>query len=252
LSLPEQTNAAYREGVEALRPQDCTVLVVDDEADLRSIVEFNLKQAGYQTRAAGGGTEALESCGKSRPDIVILDLNMPDLNGIEVCRALRAAPETRDLPILMLTARGSEIDRVVGFEVGADDYVTKPFVVRELVLRVDALRRRLSRALRPTAPKPAERLKSGRIELDVEDYVALVDGKEVALTLLEFRLLRFLMEGRGRVRTRESMLAEVWGYSSEVETRTVDTHVKRLRDKLGSAGEAIETVRGVGYRLAGE
>jgi two-component system phosphate regulon response regulator PhoB len=237
--------------MDALRPQDVTVLVVDDEPDLRDLVEFNLKQAGYKTRTAAGGAAALAQVGRERPDIVLLDLNLPDLSGIEVCRALRSDVKTRDLPILMLTARGSEVDRVVGFEVGADDYVTKPFSVRELVLRIDALRRRLSRGEAPAPSGSAnhERLRGGRIELDVEDFVAFVDGKPVQLTLLEFRLLKFLVEAGGRVRSRDALLVEVWGYSTDVETRTIDTHVKRLRDKLGDAGDAIETVRGVGYRL---
>jgi two-component system phosphate regulon response regulator PhoB len=242
--------------VDSLRPQDLTVLVVDDEPDLRDLVEFNLRQSGYKTRVADGGGAALAACAAERPDVLILDLNLPDVSGIEVCRSLRAGATTKDLPILMLTARGGEVDRVVGFEVGADDYVTKPFSVRELVLRVDALRRRLGRSRAQPSSSSAsgsapttERLRAGRIELDVEDFVAFVDGSEVQLTLLEFRLLRFLVEGRGRVRSRDALLTEVWGYSTDVETRTVDTHIKRLRDKLGPAGDAIETVRGVGYRL---
>ena len=231
--------------------KDLSVLIVDDEQDLRDLVDWNLRQAGYRTRQAAGGAAALAACNRERPDILILDLNLPDVSGLDVCRTLRAQPGTADLPVLMLTARGGEIDRVVGFESGADDYVTKPFSVRELVLRVDALRRRLGRLKQP-APA-ASRLRAGRVELDVEGFLAYVDGVEVPLTLLEFRLLKFLIEATGRVRTREALLDQVWGYSSEVETRTVDTHVKRLRDKLGPAGDAIETVRGVGYRFrAGE
>ena len=226
---------------------DLTVLIVDDEQDLRDLVDFNLQQSGYRTRQAAGGASAIAACRTERPDIIVLDLNLPDVSGLDVCRTLRAQPSTADVPVIMLTARGGEIDRVVGFEAGADDYVTKPFSVRELVLRVDALRRRLGRAKIP-AP-PASRLKAGPIELDIEGFLAYVGGQEVPLTLLEFRLLKFLVEGSGRVRTREALLDQVWGYSSEVETRTVDTHVKRLRDKLGPAGDAIETVRGVGYRF---
>jgi two-component system phosphate regulon response regulator PhoB len=241
----------HQAGVETTTPNELTVLIVDDEQDLRDLVDFNLRQAGYRTRQAAGGASALASCRAERPDIIVLDLNLPDVSGLDVCRTLRAQPNTGDVPIVMLTARGGEIDRVVGFEAGADDYVVKPFSVRELVLRVDALRRRLGRARMP-APA-ASRLKAGPVELDVEGFLAYVGGKEVPLTLLEFRLLKFLVEGAGRVRTRESLLDQVWGYSSEVETRTVDTHVKRLRDKLGAAGDAIETVRGVGYRFrAGE
>jgi two-component system phosphate regulon response regulator PhoB len=222
------------------------VLIVDDEADLRDLVDFHLRQAGYRTLQAAGGAAALSICNRERPDIVLLDLNLPDVSGVDVCRTLRAQPETRDVPVLMLTARGGETDRVVGFEVGADDYVTKPFSLRELVLRVDALKRRLTRA----GSKPGgERIEAGPIVLDVEGFLAFLDGKELPLTLLEFRLLKFLVEARGRVRTREALLEQVWGYAREVETRTIDTHVKRLRDKLGHAGDRIETVRGVGYRF---
>ena len=233
--------------MDAPLPQDIVVLIVDDEPDLRDLVDFNLRQAGYQTLQAGTGASALATCNRQRPDIVVLDLNLPDVSGLDVARSLRALPATRDVLILMLTARGGELDRVSGFELGADDYVTKPFSLRELVLRIDALRRRLGRA-NPGATSGA-RIAAGPIELDVEGFLAYVDGKEVPLTLLEFRLLKFLIEGHGRVRTRDALLDQVWGYSSEVETRTIDTHVKRLRDKLGTAGDMIETVRGVGYRF---
>ena len=251
MSLESSFAFVHLNGMEAPLPRDLNVLIVDDEQDLRELVDFNLRQAGYRTRQAQSGAAALAACNRDRPDILILDLNLPDVSGIDVCRNLRAQPKTRDLPILMLTARGSEIDRVVGFEAGADDYVTKPFSVRELVLRVDAVRRRLGRVLTP-APA-AGRVKAGPVELDLEGFLAYVGGAEVPLTLLEFRLLKFLASATGRVCTREALLDQVWGYSSEVETRTVDTHVKRLRDKLGEAGDAIETVRGVGYRFrAGE
>lgn len=232
-------------------PGALTVLIVDDEADLRDLVDFSLRQAGYRTRQAESGAAALAQCRRERPDLMVLDLNLPDVSGVDVCRALRAQPETAGLPVVMLTARGAEPDRVVGFEVGADDYVTKPFSVRELVLRIDALRRRLGvRAAMPATEEVGRAtLKAGPIELDTERFLARVDGHEVPLTLLEFRLLRFLVEGQGRVRSRDALLDQVWGYSTEVETRTVDTHVKRLRDKLGEAGELVETVRGVGYRL---
>ena len=231
-------------------PRDVTVLIVDDEQDLRDLIDFNLRQAGYKTLQAASGASALAIATRERPDIIILDLNLPDVSGVDVCRTLRAQPATREASVLMLTARGGEVDRVVGFEVGADDYVTTPFSLRELILRIDAIRRRLSRQRGGPAPSPGTpRLTAGRVELDVDGFLAYVDGQEVPLTLLEFRLLRFLVEANGRVCTRETLLDQVWGYSSEVETRTIDTHVKRLRDKLGPAGDAIETVRGVGYRL---
>ncbi|MSP59475.1 MAG: response regulator transcription factor [Myxococcales bacterium] len=219
------------------------VLIVDDERDLRALVDFNLRQAGYETLHAGSGSEALSIAASHRPQIVVLDLNLPDMPGTEVCRRLRADPRTRGIAIVMLTARGTETDRVVGFELGADDYVTKPFSVRELVLRVDAILRRLQGG----EPEPV--LQRGPIALDRQAFTCRVDGSEVALTVLEFRLLGYLLEAPGRVRTRDDLLTHVWNASTELETRTIDTHIKRLRDKLGAAGEAIETVRGIGYRL---
>jgi two-component system phosphate regulon response regulator PhoB len=225
------------------------VLIVDDERDLRTLLDFNLRQAGWRTAHAESGAEALARARSLKPTVVILDLNLPDVSGMDVCRLLRGEPETRELPILMLTARSAEEDRVQGLEIGADDYLPKPFSVRELVLRVDAVARR-----RPTAPEaaPNKRVEAGRISLDLDAHLCYVDGAELPLTLQEFRLLAYLIQGRGRVRTREDLLADVWNASPELETRTVDTHVKRLRDKLGEAGEIIETVRGVGYRIREE
>ncbi len=221
------------------------VLIVDDERDLRTLLDFNLRQAGYQTAQAATGAEALARARAIRPQVIILDLNLPDVSGTDVCRLLRADPQTESIPILMLTARGAESDRILGFELGADDYVAKPFSVREVVLRVEAVARRRSEAV--AAPKRT--LRAGTIELDLDAHLVWVDGQELALTLQEFRLLAYLVQGKGRVRTREELLADVWNASPELETRTVDTHVKRLRDKLGTAGDVIETVRGVGYRI---
>jgi two-component system, OmpR family, phosphate regulon response regulator PhoB len=222
------------------------VLIVDDERDLRTLVDFNLRQAGWRTAHAESGAEALSRTRSLKPTVVILDLNLPDVSGLDVCRLLRADAETRDVPILMLTARGAEEDRVHGLELGADDYLAKPFSLRELVLRVEAVSRR-----RPseTVTAPNHRIAAGRIALDVDAHLCFVDGEELPLTLQEFRLLAYLIGGRGRVRTREELLADVWNASPELETRTVDTHVKRLRDKLGAAGNIIETVRGLGYRI---
>jgi two-component system phosphate regulon response regulator PhoB len=219
------------------------VLIVDDEADLAGLVEFNLKQAGLETAIAATGERGLELARARVPDVVLLDVMLPDLSGKEVCRRLRADPKTKDVPVVMLTARGEEADRVEGFEVGADDYVTKPFSPRELVLRLKA---RLRRA---AAKSPGERLRLGRLELDLSEHRAYVDGSEIELTALEFKLLHHLMAHAGRVQTRERLLGEVWGLSSSMETRTVDTHVMRLREKLGAARQSLETVRGVGYRL---
>jgi two-component system phosphate regulon response regulator PhoB len=225
------------------------VLIVDDERDLRTLVDFNLRQAGWRTAHAESGAEALSRTRSLKPTVVILDLNLPDVSGLDVCRLIRADAETQDVPILMLTARGAEADRVQGLELGADDYLAKPFSLRELVLRVEAVSRR-----RPseTVKAPNQRIEAGSIALDVDAHLCFVDGEELPLTLQEFRLLAYLIAGRGRVRTREELLADVWNASPELETRTVDTHVKRLRDKLGAAGNIIETVRGLGYRIREE
>jgi two-component system, OmpR family, phosphate regulon response regulator PhoB len=222
------------------------VLIVDDERDLRTLVDFNLRQAGYTTAQAATGAEALARARSLRPKVVVLDLNLPDVSGMDVCRLLRGDPALRDVAILMLTARGAEGDRVQGLELGADDYVAKPFNVRELVLRVESVARRRQGA---TAPEPRQRLTAGAIALDLDAHLCYVEERELPLTLQEFRLLVYLIQGKGRVRTRDELLADVWNTSPEVETRTVDTHVKRLRDKLGAAGEIIETVRGLGYRI---
>jgi two-component system phosphate regulon response regulator PhoB len=220
------------------------ILIVDDETDLASLVEFNLQQAGLETSVALTGEQALELAKARVPDIVLLDLMLPDISGKEVCRRLRAEPGTRNVPIVMLTARGEEADRIEGFEVGADDYVTKPFSPRELVLRLKAILRRA--AIREST----EQLKLALLRLDLGAHRAFVGPDEIELTALEFKLLNQLMAQAGRVQTREQLLADVWGVTSPLETRTVDTHVMRLRDKLGAARSMLETIRGVGYRLA--
>ncbi len=220
------------------------VLIVEDERDLVSLLEFNLKQAGFQTTSALNGEQALAAVKRSLPDLVLLDLMLPDMSGTEICRQLKGEARTRHVPVMMLTAKGEELDRVVGFEVGADDYVTKPFSIRELVLRVKAvLRRQQSRS----AERPVESV--GPIRVDVEAHRCTVDGQLVDLTPLEFKLLITLMNRLGRVQSREQLLEDVWEMSSDLETRTVDTHVKRLREKMGSGRDLLETVRGVGYRL---
>lgn len=225
-----------------------TILIVDDEADIRSTVEFNLSREGFQTVTAERGRDAVERAAESpRPDLIVLDLMLPDISGTEVCRQLRQSPQTRGIPILMLTAKTDAIDRVVGFEVGADDYVTKPFSVRELVLRVKAILRRSS-----SQEETSENLSLGVLRIDVEGHRVWVEGEEVVLTALEFRLLTTLVKRRGRVQTREALLNHVWEMSGDVTTRTVDTHVRRLRKKLGPASEYIETLRGVGYRFRPE
>jgi two-component system, OmpR family, phosphate regulon response regulator PhoB len=234
--------------VNPFRPADYTVLVIDDEPDLLDLVIHNLAAEGYRVVSARTGEEGIQVARREKPSLVILDLQLPDLPGMEVCRSLRADATTAHLPILMLTARTTEIDRVSGFESGADDYVTKPFSVRELILRVRARLRRITPA--PTEVTPPIRF--GRLEIVPEAHRVFVDGAEVALSLLEFKLLVHLVERRGRVQSREALLGDVWGYSQDASTRTIDTHVKRLRDKLGPVGEYLETVRGVGYRFVEE
>jgi two-component system, OmpR family, phosphate regulon response regulator PhoB len=222
------------------------ILVIEDEPELAATVEYNLRQEGYQTRVAHTGTAGLEAAiAEPRPDAIVLDLMLPDLSGTEVCRRLREHERTRDIPILMCTAKGSEIDKVVGFEVGADDYVVKPYSVRELVLRVRA---QLRRAHRGDAAPP-EMIRFGRLRVDPAAHRAWVDDREIELTKLELELLRAFLGNKGRVLTRDVLLSDVWGIHADVTTRTVDTHVKRLREKLGDVAHYVVTRRGVGYRF---
>jgi two-component system phosphate regulon response regulator PhoB len=224
------------------------ILVVDDEPDLLELVRVNLAQAGFEVVTAATGRDALEAVRSQSPDLVVLDLMLPDLSGTEVCRALRADPVSARLPVIMLTARADEVDRVVGFELGADDYVTKPFSPRELVLRVRAvLRRQSEAAVAGGAPATLER---NGLRLDADRHRCFVEDAEVELTAKEFDLLAHLMRRPGRAMTREQLLEAVWGSDITVTTRTIDTHLKRLREKLGSNGALIETVRGIGYRFA--
>lgn len=223
------------------------ILVVDDEEHLLEMLEYNLLREGYVTRSAKTGVEALALANQIPiPAAVILDLMLPDISGVEVCRRLKSSLNTRHVPIIMVSARGDEIDRVVGFEVGADDYVVKPFSVRELMLRVHSRVR--DRPYKPVVePKPKPQF--GRLIVDEEGHRVWVEEREVILTGLEFRLLVTLFSRRGRVQTREQLLQDVWGVLADVTSRTVDTHVKRLRRKLGIAGQYIETLRGTGYRF---
>ncbi|MDP2345100.1 MAG: response regulator transcription factor [Deltaproteobacteria bacterium] len=223
-----------------------TILIVEDEPDLLSTLEYNLQRDGFETRAATTAEQALKLAHKEpRPDLVLLDVMLPDLSGIEVCRRLKHNEALRRIPVIILTARGEEIDRVVGFEVGADDYVVKPFSVRELLLRVRAVLRRAASSDEPLADATV----FGRLALDPAAHRCSVDDDEVILTALEFRLLSTFLVRRGRVQSRETLLNDVWGIEADVTTRTVDTHVKRLREKLKAAGVYIETLRGVGYRF---
>ncbi len=221
------------------------ILVVEDEADLADLVAFNLRGEGHEVTVALDGNTALAEIQRGRPDLVVLDVMLPDISGIEVCRRLRRQRETVRLPVIMLTAKTDEVDRVVGFEVGADDYGTKPFSPRELVLRVEAILRRTIPNADVEGPQV---ITLGAVLIDVPAHRVEVLGEEVLLTALEFRLLLDLATRAGRVQSRDALLERVWGYAPNVETRTVDTHVKRLREKLGDGAKQIETVRGVGYR----
>lgn len=221
------------------------ILIVDDEVDLVHTLAYSLEREGFATRTAHTGLDALSRAAEApRPDLVLLDLMLPDMGGLEICRELKRREETRGIPIIMLTARGDEIDRVVGFEVGADDYVVKPFSTRELTLRMKAVLRRHAKVAE------GERdVRFGRLRVDTEAHQVWVDGEERTLTTLELRLLTTLLSRKGRVQSRDTLLSDVWGITADVTTRTVDTHVKRLREKLGEAGHYIETVRGTGYRF---
>ncbi len=224
------------------------ILIVEDERDLLNTLDYSLQKEGYRTRCADNGGDAIKLAREQPvPDLVLLDLMLPDISGTEVCRALKSSQSTRKVPVLMLTAKGEEIDRVVGFEVGADDYVVKPYSVRELMLRIRAILRRTHEGGDASAM-----IDFGRLRVDPSAHRAWIDDGEVSLTALEFKLLTTLLQRRGRVQTREVLLTDVWGFSADVTTRTVDTHVKRLRQKIGEAGRYVETLRGVGYRFRAE
>jgi two-component system phosphate regulon response regulator PhoB len=221
-----------------------TILLVEDDHAIRRIVQASLDQAGHEVVPAETGEKGLRLAQGGGIDLVLLDIALPDVPGTDICRELKRAPETSRIPIVFLTGRGDEVDRVVGFELGASDYVVKPFSVRELTLRVNAVLRRSTARTTTSAL-----LEIGCLRINEEGHRVWVDGKEIELTLLEFRLLVALFENRHRVQSRSLLLDGVWGLDIGITTRTVDTHVKRLRDKLGRAGDYIQTVRGIGYRF---
>lgn len=223
------------------------ILVVDDEPDALEVLGFKLREAGYAPVFATDGVKALAAVKNERPDLIVLDLMLPEIDGLEVCKILRRDPTTVAIPILMLTAKAAEMDRVIGLELGADDYVTKPYSPRELVLRIKKLLKRTE-----AAAEAGEHLRIGPLEIDVPRHATLVDGKPVTLTATEFNLLTILAQRRGRVQTRERLLQDVWGYETAIDTRTVDTHMRRLREKVGPVAEHLETIRGVGYRFKAE
>jgi len=220
------------------------ILLIEDEPDIAEVLQYNLEKEGFAVDTARRGDSGLEAIRREAPDLILLDLMLPGIDGLELTRMLKRDPATSRLPIVMLTARGEEVDRIVGLELGADDYISKPFSPREVVLRVKAVLRRLQHE-----ESPNERLEIGGIQLDVSGHQLRVRGKEMPLTATEFRLLRLLMERSGRVQTRGQLLSDVWGYAEDIDSRTVDTHIRRLRRKLGTEADRIETVIGVGYRL---
>jgi two-component system phosphate regulon response regulator PhoB len=223
------------------------VALVEDEPDIAEVLRFNLEKSGFATEVFRRGDEALEAIRKHPPALVVMDLMLPGMDGLELTRLLKRDPATARLPLVMLTAKGEEVDRIVGLELGADDYIAKPFSPREVVLRIKAVLRR--RGAGESAGAGSAQLEAGSIRLDAEAHRAEVRGKEVPLTATEFRLLKILLERQGRVQTRSRLLADVWGYAEDVDSRTVDTHVRRLRRKLGAEADRLETVIGVGYRL---
>ena len=220
------------------------IYIVEDEPDIRETLIYNFSNEGFKVFTAPDGEEALSNIKKILPDVLILDIMLPGISGLDVCKSIRADDDIKDMSIIMLTAKGEEIDRVIGFELGADDYVTKPFSVRELILRVKVLLKKQHES------SAANKLVTfGPIRIDLDAHELKINDKEIVLTALEFKLLQHLVKRKGRVQTREQLLGDVWGYSAEVTTRTVDTHIKRLREKLGNTSDYIQTIRGVGYRF---
>ena len=218
------------------------ILIIEDEEDLQMVLQYSLQKEGYRVDVAGTGSEGLEKIKNKKPSLLILDLNLPDMSGLDVCKQLRADKDYKDLAIVMLTAKSQENDRVRGFEVGADDYVSKPFSTRELILRIQAVLRRVKEST-------FDGMKFAEIALDIHAHQCFIADEEVMLTALEFRLLRKFLENEGLVLTREVLLSDVWNMDPKMNTRTVDKHVQRLRNKMGGAGKYILTIRGVGYRL---
>ena len=223
------------------------VLVIEDEPDIRKTLEYNLLREGFEVSGCGSIKEAKKLIEDPKFSIILLDLMLPDGSGLDLCKEIKLDTATKDIPIVILTAKDDEVDKVVGFELGADDYVTKPFSVRELILRVKAILKRNSKTL--LTPIEVNR-NFGSLKMDIESHEVFIDDKEVILTALEFKLLNQLVERRGRVQTRDQLLSDVWGYSADVTTRTVDTHIKRLREKLGTMGKYVQTIRGVGYKFS--
>ncbi|MBF0532084.1 MAG: response regulator transcription factor [Candidatus Omnitrophica bacterium] len=223
------------------------ILIIEDDKNIAKLIRYNLEKAGYECLGAITGEEGFELLNRALVNLIILDVMLPQMDGFEVCRSLRQDERLKHIPVIMLTARGEEVDRIVGLELGADDYMVKPFSPRELALRVKAVLRRGK-----TAPAQKENLAVGDVTIDIEKHQVRAGEKAIDLTAMEFKLLVVMMERPGRVQTRERLLADVWDIHADVSTRTVDTHIKRLREKLGRPGKAIETVIGIGYRFKAE
>jgi two-component system phosphate regulon response regulator PhoB len=223
------------------------ILVIEDEPDIRKNLEYNLGREGFMVSSEASLNSAEKKLHNNNDfSLILLDLMLPDGSGLDLCKKIKGNPKTESIPIIILTAKDDEVDRVVGFELGADDYVTKPFSVRELILRIKAV---LKRGQKKEDVVEVER-QFGDLSIDVESHEVHVNNDQIDLTALEFRLLRQLVDRRGRVQSRDQLLSDVWGYSSEVTTRTVDTHIKRLREKLGPMGKYVQTIRGVGYKFS--
>jgi two-component system alkaline phosphatase synthesis response regulator PhoP len=222
------------------------VLIVEDERDIVQALEYNLKKEGFETHKAYDGIQGLKLASETIPDLIILDLMLPGINGLELCKKIKKDQKTENIPIIMLTAKSEETDKIVGLEMGADDYITKPFSMRELIARLKAVLKRYGKKEKPYKPL----VKFDDIEIDVEKHAVTVLDKAIELTAKEFSLLLFLVENKEKVYNRERLLDNVWGIESAIETRTVDVHIRRLREKLGKAGKYIRTLRGVGYKFA--
>jgi len=223
------------------------ILIIEDDKHISKLVKYNLEKTGYDCTIVEDGEKALDVLSKQGIDLILLDIMLPEMDGFEVCRLIKQDTKLKNIPIIMLTAKGEEVDRIVGLELGADDYVVKPFSPRELMLRIKAI---LKRGKEEELPKDI--IKRGTLVIDVLKHRVMVNNKEIELTPIEFKLLVTLIERKGRVQSRNRLLTDVWGIDAEIYTRTVDTHVKRLREKLGKVGDLLETVRGLGYRFKEE
>lgn len=222
------------------------ILIIEDEPDIRKTLEYNISREGYKVVCASSLSKGKEHINSSDFSLILLDLMLPDGSGLDLCREIKSDKDKSSTPIIILTAKDDEVDKVVGFELGADDYVTKPFSVRELILRIKAV---LKRGAEKKETLEVQR-QFGELIMDIDSHEVFVNNEQIILTALEFRLLRQLVDRRGRVQSRDQLLSDVWGYSSEVTTRTVDTHIKRLREKLGTMGKYVQTIRGVGYKFS--